>query len=101
MKKLEKMLKKYGKDAKVEMTFDDLFEFANYIIKEVKEEFDDGSKKSKLLSMKEVCKRLNKGESTIYRWQKSGLITPTYIGGHTYYKEEEIMQYTNGYKLVG
>ena len=56
MKKLEKMLKKYGKDAKVEMTFDDLFEFANYIIKEVKEEFDDGSKKSKLLSMKELIR---------------------------------------------
>ncbi|MBR5852604.1 MAG: helix-turn-helix domain-containing protein [Alistipes sp.] len=98
MKKLEKMLKKYGKDAKVEMTIEDLYEFANYIIKEVS---DNGSEKSNLLSIKEVCKKLNKKESTIYRWQKLGLITPTYIGGHTYYKEEEIMQYTNGYKLVG
>ena len=101
MKNLKKMLKKYGKDAKIEMTIDDLYEFANYIIKEVKEEFDDGSKKSKLLSMKEVCKRLKKGESTIYRWQKLGMIKPCYVGGHTYYKEEEILQYTNGYKLVG
>ena len=98
MKKLEKMLKKYGKDAKIEMTIDDLYEFANYIIKEIG---DDGREKSNLLSIKEVCKKLNKGESTIYRWQKLGLIIPIYVGGHTYYKEEEIMQYTNGRRLVG
>lgn len=101
MKNLKKMLKKYGKDAKIEMTIEDLYEFANYIIKEVKEELDDDGRKSKLLSMKEVRKKLKKSESTIYRWQKLGYLTPLNVGGHTYYKEEEILQYTNGYRLVG
>ena len=72
MKNLKKMLKKYGKDAKIEMTIEDLYEFANYIIKEVKEELDDDGRKSKLLSMKEVKKKLKKSERTIYRWQKLG-----------------------------
>ena len=101
MKNLKKMLKKYGKDTKVEMNIEDLYEFANYIIKEVKEELDDGCKKAKLLSIKEVCRKLKKGESTIYRWQKFGYLTPINVGGHTYYKEEEVMQYTSGCRLVG
>lgn len=97
MKKLETILKKYGKDAKIEMTIDDLYEFANYIIKEVS---NNNENESKLLSIKEVCKILKKSPSTIYRWQQLGMIKHYQVGRHTYYKEEEILQYTNGYRLV-
>ncbi|MBQ2784083.1 MAG: helix-turn-helix domain-containing protein [Alistipes sp.] len=97
MKKLEQILKKYGKDAKIEMTIDDLYEFANYIIKEVSSNNED---KSKMLSIEEVSKILKKSPSTIYRWQKLGWINTYKVGRHTYYKEEEILQYTNGYRLV-
>lgn len=97
MKNLKKMLKKYGKDAKIEMTIDDLYEFANYIIKEVSNNNED---KSKMLSIKEVCKILKKSPSTIYRWQKLGMIKAYQVCRNTYYKEEEILQHTYGYRLV-
>ncbi len=97
MKNLEKKLKKYGKDAKIEMTIDDLYEFANYIIKEVS---NNNENESKMLSINEVCKMLNKSPSTIYRWQKLGLINPLYVGGHSYFKEDDVRKLTNGYRLV-
>ena len=81
--------------------YDAKVNFNKKLTKEVKEELDDGCKKAKLLSIKEVCRKLKKGESTIYRWQKFGYLTPINVGGHTYYKEEEVMQYTSGCRLVG
>ena len=54
MKDLKKLIKKCGKDAKVEMTLSDLYDFANYIIKEL----DKGGNESgpKLLTLKETSK---------------------------------------------
>lgn len=98
MRNLKKMLKKYGNDAKIEMTLNDLYEFANYIIKEVSSNNED---ESKMLSIKEVCKMLKKSPSTIYRWQKLELIKPIYVGGHSYFKEDDVRKLTNGYRLVG
>ena len=99
MKDLKRLIKKCGKDAKVEMTLNDLYDFANYIIKELDKGGNEGG--PKLLTLKETSKRIKKSESTIYRWMKLEIITPFYVGGHLYFKEEDVKAFTNGYRLVG
>ena len=50
-----------------------------------------------LLSRKAVCKRLNKNESTLYRWAKTGYLrVATRIGGETYYDERDIIRLESG-----
>lgn len=46
----------------------------------------------RLLSRKEVRALLNRGDATIWRWEKAGILHPVYIRGYPQYNHDEVMR---------
>lgn len=53
--------------------------------------------KDEVISAKAVTEMLNVDRSTLWRWEKEGLLTPMRVGRKVYYEKKEIEQLTNGY----
>lgn len=43
-----------------------------------------------------ACERLNKDWTTLYRWEKAGMLHPIHIGRTVYYRESEIRKIEEG-----
>ena len=46
----------------------------------------------RLLSRKEVRALLNRGDATIWRWEKAGILRPIYIKGYPQYDQDEVLR---------
>lgn len=68
----------------------DLVEFALSLMDEAKKAKENEEKKEKLLSPDDVCREYKVSLSTLWRWQKSGVLIPKKIGARSLYKESEV-----------
>ena len=44
----------------------------------------------RLLARKELCATFNRSETSIWRWQRAGLLHPVYIAGRPFYSADEV-----------
>lgn len=54
------------------------------------------ARRSARISRAAACKRLNKDASTLFRWERSGMLHPIHIGRNVFYPESEIINIEEG-----
>jgi len=85
-------------DISITIKLDDLLQFANHLIRSVKDEFERNSiEEDKLLNATEVSRKLRINISTLWRWNKSGYLVPIEIGGKRLYKKSDIDKILNNH----
>ena len=83
-----------AKDITVNVNGADLLNFARKLVqsnsKELKASMEQGNKPNKLLTRKEVAEIFGVNQSTLWRWQKRGILIPIKIGGKVRYRRSDI-----------
>jgi len=77
-----------------------LIEAIDYAITKAKAEFSEESKPERLLNRNETSKKLGVDPSTMYRWNKSGYLTPVRVGARVMYRESDIERILEGGKTA-
>lgn len=81
--------------ANVSITIDtnDLLQFANHLIRSTKEELEStvrAKNKETYVTPDEASVQLHVDRSTLWRWSKTGYLTPLEVGGKRLYKQSDI-----------
>ena len=78
-----------GQNALLVVSMSDLKEFAIEIIHETKQSkiVDDT-----LYTAQQFADRHHVDVSTLWRWKKQGILTPTRIGGRVFYRENDLLK---------
>lgn len=81
--------------ANVSITIDtnDLLQFANHLIRSTKEELEStvrAKNKETYVTPYEASVQLHVDRSTLWRWAKTGYLTPLEVGGKRLYKQSDI-----------
>jgi len=97
--KLLKQHPELAKDLNASINLQDLFNYSDHLIKrttkEVEERIQAASKVDKLLTAQEVSELLNTTLTTLWRWNKDGILTNLKIGSKIRYKESVIRDFIN------
>ena len=82
-----------GTNVSITIGANDLLQFANHLIRTTKEELENtilAKKKETYITPDEASKQLHVDRSTLWRWSKTGYLTPVEVGGKRLYKQSDI-----------
>lgn len=80
----------------VNLSCEDLMTFAGYIMERTKRETEERiAKERDTLSATDASKTLGVTPSTLWRWEKSGYLTPVRIGVRKMYRRDDIDRVLN------
>lgn len=77
----------------VELSIDDLRSVVGDVLREERQKATEEARKGNtpdILSRREVCKLLNVGFSTLWRWEKTGYLIPVKAGRKVYYLKKDV-----------
>jgi len=89
---IEKLIER-GLGVTITLTSEQLIEVIDYVVEKTRIELENEirNKNTEIyLTSKEVCDFLNIDNTTLWRWDKRGYLTPIYIGGKKRYPKSEI-----------
>ena len=87
--KIEEVLR-MSPNMQLVVTAADLKEFALSLIEEVKCASESNREDETLYTPAEFASRHHVDKSTLWRWCKSGILTPTRVGGKVFYKDSNL-----------
>lgn len=92
---VESLLSKSSGNVQVVLSLDDL----KMLFREWKMELDSckaTEKKEEFLTVDEAAKLLHRDRSSLWRWSKTGYLTPIKIGAKSFYKKSDIDKLLEG-----
>lgn len=82
-----------GANVSITVGANDLVRFADHLVRSAKEEWEAtimAKKEEKYRTPAEASQRLHVDKSTLWRWAKTGYLTPVEVGGKRLYKQSDI-----------
>lgn len=83
-------LLKNSANISISVTLSDLKEYSLSLIKQGIEIGMKQYTEKKYLTQKEAAEKLNVSENTLWRWNKTGYLTPVKVGNSVYYRLSDI-----------
>lgn len=82
-----------GANVSITIGTNDLFQFANHLIRSTKEELENAilaKNKETYVTPDEASVQLHVNRSTLWRWSKTEYLIPIEVGGKRLYKQSDI-----------
>ena len=82
-----------GANVSITIGTNDLFQFANHLIRSTKEELENAilaKERETYVTTDEAKDQLRVDRSTLWRWSKTGYLIPIEVGGKRLYKQSDI-----------
>lgn len=90
---IQELIQTTGTNVSITVGVNDLIRFGDHLISSAKKEWEAAimaKKEEKFRTPAEASQRLHVDKSTLWRWAKTGYLTPVEVGGKRLYRQSDI-----------